>query len=295
MVKINSTLSNETEPSFKVTFKCPECKIQKDILISQSELKRKANLTTISIPKNFMCPHSFVAFIDRNGVIRGYQKYDLEIISTSDYEPEEKELKQEVDISKKFLRLKIHLGEEIFYKCIKSVFNDITICCITNNPIVQENLRTFLFEIFGEYTPHIFITSLEEFNKDLRKQFKSREDIFIFDTTLSSVIKEPFEEGFDENNFQLEEYILDSIETNKINESMINEYLSNLILKIFHTIEEIKNKIETKKIENKKQIQKILKNITGKKFDKNVLNKILLNRYGLNVEKRFLNGFFSNF
>ena len=64
------------------------------------------------------------------------------------------------------------------------------------------------------------------------------------------------------------------------------------ISKLFITIQEIKQKVEEGKIENKKTIQKILKNITGTVFDKNILNDILQNRYNLNLEKKFLNGFF---
>ncbi|MCJ7651702.1 MAG: hypothetical protein MUP85_24110, partial [Candidatus Lokiarchaeota archaeon] len=36
-------------------------------------------LTTVSIPKGLVCEHHFQAFVDKNFVIRGYQKVDFEI------------------------------------------------------------------------------------------------------------------------------------------------------------------------------------------------------------------------
>ncbi len=44
----------------------------------RSVINRAKQLTTISLPKGLVCDHHFQAFIDKNFVVRGYQKVDFE-------------------------------------------------------------------------------------------------------------------------------------------------------------------------------------------------------------------------
>lgn len=290
---LNSTISGSDDTSFNIKFICPTCNSEKLIAISRAEILKKQSLTAIAIPKNFMCPHSFSAFVDRNGKIRGYQKYDLEIVSYKDYEEENTQKHNHVESSKTILKLKIHLGEEIFLRCIKSVLNNIPICCITNNVIIKEYLRNFLFKIFGDNTPPLFITSLEEYNQELRFQFQDKDDIFIFNTNLCAVIKEPFKKGLNEKDFELEHYIINSVDFNNLNDTLILETLITTISKLFDVLDEIKNHVEEGKIKKKEQILQILRNVTGTKFkNKNLLDNIILNRYNLDINRKLLNGFF---
>ncbi|MFX0033017.1 MAG: hypothetical protein ACFE9P_10155 [Candidatus Hermodarchaeota archaeon] len=55
---------------------CPTCKNSKDIAIPQY---KSTHLITVSIPKGMVCEHHFQAFIDKNYVIRGYQKVDIDL------------------------------------------------------------------------------------------------------------------------------------------------------------------------------------------------------------------------
>ena len=293
MVDPQLPLSNENEINIIIRLFCPICKAQKEVLISKKKLLRKEGLTTIAIPKDFMCLHSFLAFVDRNGKIRGYQKNDLEIITDENYEKENKQTHEERDSSKLILKLKIHLGDEIFLRCIKNIFNNIPICCITNNVIIKENLRNFFYQVFGEKLPPLFIISLQEYNHELRMKFQDNDDAFIFNTNLCIVIKEPYEKEFNEKNFELEQHILNSVDFNTVEDSLIMEKLTTTVSKLFNVFEEIKTQIEEGIITNKTQILNILKKVTGKKFsNKDILDIILLNRYNLDIKKKFLNQFF---
>ena len=67
---------NEYSP---ITFICPVCKTRKELKIPNAIINKARQLTTVSIPKGLVCEHHFQAFVDKNFVIRGYQKVDFEI------------------------------------------------------------------------------------------------------------------------------------------------------------------------------------------------------------------------
>ena len=46
--------------------------------IAKSVINQSGQLTTISIPRNKVCDHHFQAFVDKNCVVRGYQRVDFE-------------------------------------------------------------------------------------------------------------------------------------------------------------------------------------------------------------------------
>ena len=64
----------------KILVVCPTCKSKKELIITESKLNQDIPLTTISLPKGFVCQHHFQMFIDKNYKIRGYQKVDLELV-----------------------------------------------------------------------------------------------------------------------------------------------------------------------------------------------------------------------
>jgi len=62
-----------------VLFICPICKIKKQVNIPKSIISEAKQLTSISISKDIVCDHHFQAFVDKNFVVRGYQKVDYQI------------------------------------------------------------------------------------------------------------------------------------------------------------------------------------------------------------------------
>ncbi|MFX1363636.1 MAG: Rab family GTPase [Promethearchaeota archaeon] len=58
---------------------CPTCKATKEIKISTSIINKAKGLSTISIQKDQICEHHFQAFVDKNFIVRGYQKVDYEL------------------------------------------------------------------------------------------------------------------------------------------------------------------------------------------------------------------------
>ncbi len=62
-----------------IKISCPICNSTKEIDLPLEIINESKHLTTISISKGKICDHHFQLFIDKNFVIRGYQKVDFEV------------------------------------------------------------------------------------------------------------------------------------------------------------------------------------------------------------------------
>jgi len=63
----------------KIHVVCPHCNKSKIIKIPANIIYESKNVTTISIPLNHVCEHSFQIFVDKHFVVRGYQRVDFDI------------------------------------------------------------------------------------------------------------------------------------------------------------------------------------------------------------------------
>jgi len=57
---------------------CPTCKTKKELKIPTKIINQAKQLTTVSIPLGAVCEHGFQAFVDKNFIVRGYQRVDFE-------------------------------------------------------------------------------------------------------------------------------------------------------------------------------------------------------------------------
>ena len=57
---------------------CPICNTDFDLKIPKNIINESKQLTTISIPKETGCEHHFQMFVDKNFIVRGYQRVDYE-------------------------------------------------------------------------------------------------------------------------------------------------------------------------------------------------------------------------
>lgn len=62
----------------KINITCPTCKVKKELKFPKSVINEARQLTTISLPRGLLCDHHFQAFVDKNFIVRGYQKVDFE-------------------------------------------------------------------------------------------------------------------------------------------------------------------------------------------------------------------------
>lgn len=78
-------IDNDYDKLAKVHVVCPLCSKSKFIQIPESIINESHNVTTVSIPMNYVCEHSFQVFIDKHFAIRGYQRVDFDISNLEIY------------------------------------------------------------------------------------------------------------------------------------------------------------------------------------------------------------------
>ena len=84
MLKTNSTEEKELFENIRVV--CPTCNQRKELKIPSKIINQSKQLTTVSIPSEAVCAHSFQCFVDKNFKVRGYQKVDFEFAHMEFYE-----------------------------------------------------------------------------------------------------------------------------------------------------------------------------------------------------------------
>jgi hypothetical protein len=78
-------INNDHDNLAKIHVVCPHCSKSKYIQIPESIINESRSVTTISIPMNYVCEHSFQVFIDKHFVVRGYQRVDFDISNLEIY------------------------------------------------------------------------------------------------------------------------------------------------------------------------------------------------------------------
>ena len=68
--------------STQIQFICPVCKSKKSLKSPRSIVDKAKGLTTMSIARGLVCEHQFQAFVDKNFIVRGYQRVDFEFEKT---------------------------------------------------------------------------------------------------------------------------------------------------------------------------------------------------------------------
>ncbi|MFX1407631.1 MAG: hypothetical protein ACFFBW_11795 [Promethearchaeota archaeon] len=165
----------------KVNIICPICKSKKELKFPKSVINKSRQLTTISIPKNFICEHHFQAFIDKNFTVRGYQKVDFDFA----YDLiKKKKTKKVFDDNKLFDNLILE-GNYVEYK--------------TNNTNSSNKKKNTLFiteEVINSQKKGKNIENSVLLNNSNRKKIKTLKEIY-----------EEFWEFIDDDNNDFKEFI----------------------------------------------------------------------------------------
>lgn len=84
---------SETSPenTQNVLIVCPKCNQKKQLSVPKKIINQSKQLTTVSIPSELCCEHSFQAFIDKNFKVRGYQQVDFDFSRVEFLEDKEEE------------------------------------------------------------------------------------------------------------------------------------------------------------------------------------------------------------
>lgn len=216
-----------------VVMECPLCYKKKKLKIPLKIINQSKQLTTVSVPKGLVCYHNFQAFIDKNFIVRGYQKIDFELSKMEFYEGglnsiiTELEKEQEVE-------------EEIVNLSSLPVFQDI-IYLLRNYVNNEEILGSALFTLEGK----VLYSSLPL-------------------STLHNTIRE-FEVRSEKNLIQVEKFFLVLVNKQKIFSHFIDIGGFSLIITLIFSNRIQLGMGDLHLRELKKQIQKINSTLNDKK------------------------------
>ena len=99
-----------------IQFICPVCKTEKSLKFPKTVISQAKGLTTMSIAGGLVCKHQFQAFVDKNFMVRGYQKVDFEFEKTKSEEEKKEQPQDNLKNDKKLFENLILEGDYLEYK-----------------------------------------------------------------------------------------------------------------------------------------------------------------------------------
>ena len=282
--------SGGNEESFKVQVVCPVCdKFEFLMIPKESILNSKRGLSTVFIHNQLVCEHSFQIFVDKNGSVRGFETPDFELKFAVEEKPNEVSDLENVNL---LLLLKAILSEEFLLKSIRCGLNKHDIVCITENTSLKVYFQLIFKRIFENYIPKITISSLENYNQDIRnKIFASQhKNTFVFNPDIGVVIKEPFDKKYKIEKFSFENSLLHLIDINNDNDDHIVEVLRPTILNILDSAKAVVESVKSKKIKNRKETIRKFQELIGDniKCDDDDMDRIMKFHFDYIPELTFL-------
>ncbi len=132
---------------------CPVCHINGRMDIPPEVIENKqAGLVTINVPRDYVCPHAFQVFIDRNNVIRGYQKSDFQVELKREIKEVVHDALEDLKVFEISAQGIMHIATaEIFLAITKSLLLEIPITIISRNELFNKGIIAF----FGDILPNI--------------------------------------------------------------------------------------------------------------------------------------------
>ncbi|MHA1453052.1 MAG: hypothetical protein ACTSRD_09345, partial [Promethearchaeota archaeon] len=272
---------------------CPVCNADDYIFIPSMAIAGTGKgLTSIFCPVETICEHSFQIFVDNNGIVRGYETSDYELT----FAPVEDHVEERIEVGDKGIIqiIRTIFADEIFFKSIRSAFNNNEVYCITEQEYLHDNLRAFFHKLFGVYCPEITVCTMREYNRTVRKTVYSskHKQALLFNADLTAIIKQPehFKDRFRIEKFMLETSLLKMVDFSKQSDEEIIQVLHNTIVNIIELSVLLKNDVESKVIANRRELERRLRKESGRKitFDYTTLDSILKHRFDIDVERIFL-------
>ncbi|MFW9890136.1 MAG: hypothetical protein ACFFER_18285 [Candidatus Thorarchaeota archaeon] len=280
----------ETEiNTIKLNIICPDtsCRTRKEIIVPADNLKQsQSGIITISISKGLVCGHSFQVFVDMDGRVRGYKKPDFELSFSAEQEDDDTAPYSSTD---KFLQgVQVILGDEMFYKSLRSALYNLPLYVITDIPSIQSLLDSFK-QILGPYTNEFTICTLQEYNFDYSaKLAASKDDPFVIAIDKRIIISQIFDGKYNAKHFALEKSMLELVDPNKSNEE-ITQSLHASLDNVLDTTKRIKIDMENGKIENRNDVKSRVSKMINKKLtlDVETVEGIITHRYDFDVDAYF--------
>ncbi|MHA1988304.1 MAG: hypothetical protein ACW98D_16835 [Promethearchaeota archaeon] len=254
---------------------CPSCSEMKSIKVPEVIfLQKKFGTVKIQVPVNAVCSeHQFIVFVDTKGIVRGYEKIDIHIGTSS--------LKT-ADQSKKILNLRNLI--DIFG--LYGVFNLIHSLVFVYPTYVLKDSKFDYSDNILNGVNRALIPEICRGNKSIQildepniNKIKIKEkDALILDTK-QNIYQTPWKEKlkFEE---QILKRALDIIDEQRQFE-LIQQDITNFVREVNYTLSILANVNEIYDIDLTKKISKALKKPTIKSYRVNLIKEYIKRRYSV--------------
>ncbi|KKK43726.1 hypothetical protein LCGC14_0793880 [marine sediment metagenome] len=251
---------------------CPTCGLTKNINVPAAIFaQKKFGTIKIQIPINAVCPdHQFIVFVDTKGIIRGYDKIDLQVTSLSS------ETATDVDRSPNLRKLIQIFGIYGIFSLIHSKIFNYPVYIIKDKQFEysEEALNTIgdmiLPEIFsGDQTIHLLDDS------DINKLEIKEKDAFVIDTQ-QHIYQTPWKEKVKFEK-QILGRALDIIDENE-QLKLLQQEISNLFKEVEYTLTILDDVKEISASELIRQISKSLNIPSIKSYRVSLIKELIKRR-----------------
>jgi len=265
------------DDNFSLRIECPICANHGNINIPREKIIHTGKgLSSILIENSCICEHTFIVYVDKNGIMRGAQSPDHKLKFNS---MDENYVNQTYEV------LNILYDEEIFCKLFRTALLNNEICIITENKSLY-NLKDIFGKIFTDkYKEKVIITSMIEYNNEVRKRLLSPEfqNFITVNLDYRTIIQQPYNKSFRKKDFNLEMSILNEIKKNVLNDQILINTLKSKYDDIFDALIEMKDLIEKNVLSSRSKIdawiQKLL--IKNLKLEAEIVYEILRKQFNI--------------
>jgi len=268
----------------KLEIRCPSCSSRKHIEISEEDVEKAARgVFAVNVSEGIVCEHSFVAYIDKNLLVRDTFIADFqielpEITLSQDKEPETSPQLESIDVS----LIKLNLTASLLVNIIRAIFFKKKVLIYTDQSFMVDQIHSF-FE-------YITKNSFEAFIRVKSEEPYKNEDFKDFVILKSNQILQDNEDILNPKKISFERSLVRKfLEEYENIPSII--YLHNGIQKTYELsetiVERIKNLKKKKKLISKNVIEEIanVHNIKIQLPYLDFLYEIVENYFGVKVPK----------
>ncbi len=240
----------------KIEVRCPSCSSRGFIEVSEEEIeKAKRGVFAVNLAEGIICEHSFVAYIDKNFMVRDTFMADFqlelpEIIPKKSIEPKDSAQLDSINVSS----IKLNLSASLIAYVIRAILHKRKIVLIFDQLFMFDDVQRFFDYITrNSFETELVVISEDQYNSESYKDFIvfNRKDIIKDDDGIINVKKLGIERALVQKFF--EEY--------EPRPSLI--YLQNGLLKAYQLSETIVDIVKNFKKKEKVYSKKIIEDLSN--------------------------------
>ncbi len=175
----------------KLQISCPTCSKNNFIEVSDDEVKKAARgLFTVNIEEGIVCEHSFVAYVDKNFVVRDTFKADFQIELPNAISEEITEVEKDLSDLFDLDLIKLNLTASLLSYVLRAMIYNKKIVIISDQTYMFSQISNFIdYLTQNTFNIDLSIITEEEYNIkafDEHFAFKGREVINDFNSKIQS-------------------------------------------------------------------------------------------------------------